>query len=108
MMSIVRLNNDLWKSVENLGQYSTGHSGHGSGPQASRRGDPRGSALALRACSACSGDYEDPQRTAWPADSEDEEPDASQCNHGDEGEETPKGRDAGPSGAASDDDFPAQ
>jgi hypothetical protein len=24
----------------------------------------------LRACSACAGDYEDPDRTAWPADEE--------------------------------------
>ena len=25
---------------------------------------------ALRACSACAGDYEDPDRTAWPTDME--------------------------------------
>jgi hypothetical protein len=24
----------------------------------------------MRACSACAGDYEDPDRTAWPADDE--------------------------------------
>ena len=28
---------------------------------------------ALHACSACSGDYEDPERTAWPADEEAED-----------------------------------
>jgi hypothetical protein len=28
---------------------------------------------ALRACSACAGDYEDPERTAWPADEEAED-----------------------------------
>jgi len=27
----------------------------------------------LRACSACAGDYEDPDRTAWPLDVENEE-----------------------------------
>ena len=28
-------------------------------------------AIALRACSACAGDYEDPDRTAWSPDGED-------------------------------------
>jgi hypothetical protein len=28
---------------------------------------------ALRACSACAGDYEDPERTAWPVDEEAED-----------------------------------
>lgn len=27
----------------------------------------------MRACSACAGDYEDPDRTAWPADDAEEE-----------------------------------
>jgi hypothetical protein len=26
----------------------------------------------MRACSACAGDYEDPDRTAWPADDEED------------------------------------
>jgi hypothetical protein len=33
----------------------------------------------MRACSVCAGDYEDPDRTAWPADYEEssaEQPDA--------------------------------
>jgi hypothetical protein len=29
-------------------------------------GDLQASLQALRACSACAGDYEDPDRTAWP------------------------------------------
>jgi len=35
-------------------------------------GESRSAAQAreLRACSACAGDYEDPDRTAWPADEE--------------------------------------
>jgi hypothetical protein len=28
----------------------------------------RGEAGEMRACSACAGDYEDPDRTAWPPD----------------------------------------
>jgi hypothetical protein len=32
----------------------------------------------MRACSACAGDYEDPERTAWtPDDPEDEERDGT-------------------------------
>ena len=35
-----------------------------------------GAAREMRACSACAGDYEDPDRTAWkPDDAEDEERD---------------------------------
>lgn len=28
----------------------------------------------MRACSACAGDYEDPDRTAWTAETEEDEP----------------------------------
>ena len=31
-----------------------------------------GRANEMRACSACAGDYEDPDRTAWTADESDE------------------------------------
>ena len=35
-----------------------------------------GEKIEMRACSACAGDYEDPDRTAWtPDDAEDEERD---------------------------------
>jgi hypothetical protein len=35
-------------------------------------------ACEMRACSACAGDYEDPDRTAWtPDDAEDEEHDSA-------------------------------
>jgi hypothetical protein len=34
-----------------------------------------GGAKELRACSACAGDYEDPDRTAWTADADNEEGD---------------------------------
>jgi hypothetical protein len=34
----------------------------------------------MRACSACAGDYEDPERTAWtPDDAEDPEFDGAPC-----------------------------
>jgi hypothetical protein len=36
----------------------------------------------LRACSACAGDYEDPDRTAWPADGE--QSGAAECDAEDE------------------------
>jgi len=34
-----------------------------------RNGPPSGK---MRACSACAGDYQDPDRTAWPADDEED------------------------------------
>ena len=40
--------------------------------------DGAGGAIEMRACSACAGDYEDPDRTAWtPDDGEDEQRDAA-------------------------------
>jgi hypothetical protein len=36
----------------------------------------------IRACSACAGDYEDPDRTAWPAHGEESSP--GQCDAEDE------------------------
>jgi hypothetical protein len=39
----------------------------------------------MRACSACAGDYEDPDRTAWTADdAEDEEGEGAPCGAADE------------------------
>ena len=35
--------------------------------------EPGASQPPLRACSACSGDYEDPDRTAWTPDEEEED-----------------------------------
>ena len=36
--------------------------------------DDAGGAIEMRACSACAGNYEDPDRTAWtPDDEEDDE-----------------------------------
>jgi len=36
-------------------------------------GDSSASLQPLRACSACGGDYEDPDRTAWTAETEEDE-----------------------------------
>jgi hypothetical protein len=41
-----------------------------------RRGATAGRAV-MRACSACAGEYEDPDRTAWTPDSPDEMPEDS-------------------------------
>jgi len=39
----------------------------------------------MRACSACAGDYEDPERTAWaPDDAEDPEFDGAPCANAEE------------------------
>ncbi len=38
------------------------------GPVREKRSVPL--SVEMRACSACAGDYEDPDRTAWPADEE--------------------------------------
>jgi hypothetical protein len=63
----------LWKSVENF-------SGLGVARMAGREplscesfGEPGASQAPLRACSACAGDYEDPDRTAWTPDEEQED-----------------------------------
>jgi len=44
-----------------------------------------GGTNAMRACSACAGDYEDPDRTAWtPNDVDDEERDPAPCTNTEE------------------------
>lgn len=54
----------LWKSVENCFASGQG-SGRGRAPmRIVLCGDSRASLRPLRACSACAGDYEDPDRTA--------------------------------------------
>ena len=61
----------LWRSkhetAERLGMKGAVHWIRGAGGMAE-----------MRACSACAGDYEDPDRTAWVADeAEDEEREAA-------------------------------
>ncbi len=39
-----------------------------------------GGAIEIRACSACAGDYEDPDRTVWtPDDAEEEQREEARC-----------------------------
>ncbi len=44
--------------------------GNGAGVQAGEQAGEQASAgvAEMRACSSCAGDYEDPDRTAWPPD----------------------------------------
>jgi len=67
-------------------------------------GDSHASPQPLRACSACAGDYEDPDRTAWTTDPEEDD--------GDEGLR-PESQPTGTNNAAgdvdrNDDEFPAK
>jgi hypothetical protein len=52
----------------------------------------------LRACSACAGDYEDPDRTAWPEDPEEDDSFSSDCG----------AQEGVQDSAENDDEFPAQ
>ncbi|MGC1620756.1 MAG: hypothetical protein WA765_19865 [Candidatus Acidiferrum sp.] len=70
-MSRILRGNDLWNSVENfpgLGSRKAARRGPGETGVVAEPGTSR---HGLRACSACAGDYEDPDRTAWVPDSED-------------------------------------
>jgi hypothetical protein len=72
--------------VENCGNRERREMGPG-GAAKSRRTAAAEKRIAplsgnMRACSACAGDYEDPDRTAWPAD--DEEGGAGQFDAEDE------------------------
>lgn len=71
----------MWKSVENLPGSGMARSVSGRQPPSAVRGEPCASRQQLNACSACAGDYEDPDRTAWTPDPEE-----------DEGEELPRER----------------
>ena len=63
----------LWKSVENFSGIEL------AAPAATRPRQPSSfsgmgvSQPSQRACSSCAGDYEDPDRTAWTPDAEEDE-----------------------------------
>jgi len=74
----------MWKSVENF-------SGPPAGLSAGRRllqavrcclSEPGVAQQPLSACSACAGDYEDPDRTAWTPDAEEDETHSEERTHG--------------------------
>jgi hypothetical protein len=63
----------LWKSVENFLGLAM-RTAVGRKPLVPVFcGLPGGLAQSLRACSACAGDYEDPDRTAWAPDEEEDD-----------------------------------
>jgi hypothetical protein len=63
----------LWKSVENFVALGMDRSADRKQLEPGQCGEPGGLAQSLRACSACDGDYEDPDRTAWMPDEEEED-----------------------------------
>jgi hypothetical protein len=72
--------------VENCGKRGDRKAGlrGAAKPRCTAAAEKRNAPLSgnMRACSACAGDYEDPDRTAWPAD--DEESSAGQLDAKDE------------------------
>lgn len=81
-MSRILLSNGLWKTVDNFG--------NGSATRITQHGTQTPGCLAasgashspLRACSACDGDYEDPDRTARTALGDDDNPDSDEDEDG--------------------------
>ncbi|MGB2623444.1 MAG: hypothetical protein WA857_21690 [Candidatus Acidiferrum sp.] len=72
-MSRILRNNPLWKTVENAAALRRAvDPGHRALAPAAC-GNSEIAREGLRACSACDGDYEDPDRTARAPDSEDDE-----------------------------------
>jgi hypothetical protein len=63
----------LWKSVENFSGIGVARMVGKDRLSAETLGEPGASQALLRACSACAGDYEDPDRTAWTPDEEEED-----------------------------------
>jgi hypothetical protein len=58
----------VWKFLEGILRFAPGR----KGPADSVREMGVGGAAEVRACSACAGDYENPDRTAWTPDNTDE------------------------------------
>lgn len=67
----------LWISVENVLVRSAEKPEPGRRPARRFNGETAHSAYSVRACSACAGDYEDPDRTAR-TDDEEIEPEPSE------------------------------
>jgi hypothetical protein len=67
----------VWKSVENVSVLPAGRAAERERLQAAicSLSGAGGSLQPLRVCSACAGDYEDPDRTAGTADAEEDESD---------------------------------
>jgi hypothetical protein len=70
-MSRVLTDNRLWKPVENFPVRESAESTPGRLSEVVLPAEPGCTRDDLSACSACAGDYEDPDRTAWTPDDED-------------------------------------
>lgn len=95
-MSMVLTGNRLWKSVENFSVRALAGVAGERRLQVASYCAPGVSQRSLSACSACPGDYEDPDRTAWTLEPEEDD-------HPPEEEEAD-----GTSGAGHEDEFPAR
>ena len=72
-MSIILLGNSLWNAVENLSTPAMDRwAGESLAPRVSHK-ESGVSQRHLQACSACAGDYEDPDQTAGPPELEENE-----------------------------------
>lgn len=72
-MSMVPRGNSVRKSVENLARRRRHIMAEGRAVPLVSCGAESISPGRLGACSACAGDYEDPDRTAWTPDLDDED-----------------------------------
>jgi hypothetical protein len=63
----------LWKSVENFAALGMVRAAELQQIEPGIRGDSGGLLRSLNACSACDGDYEDPDRTARMPDEDEED-----------------------------------
>jgi hypothetical protein len=72
-MSRILRCHSLWKSVEDFSGCGINQAAVGSRLELAARAGSAAIPQPLRACSACAGDYEDPDRTAGGTDEEDDE-----------------------------------
>ena len=72
-MSRILKRYDLWKSVEDFSGQRFVPQPAGILLESAARVESSAASQALRACSACAGDYEDPDRTAWGPDAGEDE-----------------------------------
>ena len=72
-MSRILRSNNLWKSVENPGRLGVPRGGPATPLLPAFLAVSGASQPPLRTCSACAGDYEDPDRTAWTLDPEEDQ-----------------------------------
>jgi hypothetical protein len=80
-MSRILIRNHLWKSVDNSRSLAMESPVDTKASPAALRGESGAPSQTLRACSACAGDYEDPDRTAWTPDLDDDDPSTEAADH---------------------------